>query len=112
MYADKEKQQRYDRERYLTKRKPLRFGNRICKCCEVLLASREGGHFSRSYCRRCKDNGDAQRHGSREYYVKNFPKVCEICGKNKYRSVHRACQNTITIRTRIALQESPAKLSA
>lgn len=67
----------YDRERYITLKKPDRFGDRKCRCCTILLRSRHGAHFTRSYCRGCVDSGAAKKDLNRRYYKANRRKILE-----------------------------------
>lgn len=65
----------YDRQRYLTKRKPLIFGDRKCRCCEIFLKGKYGADNSRVYCGNCIKNGSARRDQQRRHYRKYKDKI-------------------------------------
>lgn len=67
----KSEKSEYDRQRYLTLKKPERFGQRKCRCCEILLKSKYGAYNTRSYCRRCVELGYAKKDLNRRYYKEN-----------------------------------------
>lgn len=73
----KEEKRVYDRERYLLKLKPERFGDRRCRCCEIFLRGKYGADNSRLYCGGCVRNGAAKRDQSRRSYKRNREKILE-----------------------------------
>lgn len=66
----KDAKKEYDRARYLTIKKPERFGEKRCAACEIYLRSKFGGHYSRRFCIACKRIGTAQKITSMEKYLR------------------------------------------
>ena len=68
--VSKEHKRSYDRERYLEKFKPVRFGSRTCPMCEIMLGSKFGADNSRRFCRNCINRGLSKRFLNKEFYLK------------------------------------------
>lgn len=71
----KEAKRLYDQQRYLTKYRPLRFKDRRCAACGILLISKCGAKNTRTYCLSCSKSKHADRISSKTYYYKNREKV-------------------------------------
>lgn len=77
----------YHRARYLALKRPQIFGDRRCRCCEILLVSKHGAQRTYKYCRSCVDNGSSRRDQQRRWYAKTRER--KLARVKAYYDAHR-----------------------